>query len=277
MRRFKLGNRPATYNPKRLWLGKYLNRSVLSVPDTVPLDLSADVTGPLSFIMTAMLANGPDPLAPASIASTGVGDCFWAAAVRRMALAALSVGVQMFTSEQDMVNAALDGYASTGFDINNPTATDQGTDPTQGFAWLQSTGLLGSDGKRHKIASAIAVNPADPEEVTLAFNLSGGNISIGVNFPGSWEDAPIWDATTDAVEGGHEIPAYSDLSLTPAGLKIDTWGNAPPGPRILTWAALAQQCTQLTAIISPEMFGPGGTAVSGFDSAQMLADIQAQS
>lgn len=280
MKKYKLGKRRASYNPKKLWIGKYINKSVISVPATLPLNMSVDATGNYSYIMTAMMANGPDPLAPAAIAPFGIGDCFWAASVRRAALAALSVGKVLFTSEQDMVNAALDGYASTGWKIaqtdahgNNPT--DNGTDPTQGFAWLQNTGLLCSDGTRDKISSAIAVNPADFEELIIAFNLSAGNMMIGIAFPEAWEDAAIWDETTSPIDGGHEIPAYSDLSLTPIGIQIDTWGNAAPGPRIITPAGLNQQADQVTAIIALDSFGPGGTTIAGFDSEQMLADIQA--
>ena len=272
----KLGRNKPTYDPKRFHIAKYINRSTIHVSDTLPLDISADVGADRSYILTAMMANGPDPLAPASIRDTGVGDCVFAASVRRMALSALSVGVVIWKNEQDMVNAALDGYASTGFDINDPQNTDKGTDPTQAFKWLQTVGLLGSDGQRHKIAAAIGVNPQDWEEVQIAFNLCGG-LSLGVNLPKDWEDNLIWDATSSPIVGGHEIPAYSDLKLNPAGILIDTWGNAAPGPRIITPAGLAQNCDQLTAVISPEMFGPGGTDVAGFDSEQLQADIQAAS
>jgi hypothetical protein len=270
----KLGRLKPSYNPKRLHIAKYINRSTIHVADTLPLDMSADLTADRSYILTAMMANGPDPLAPASIAGEGVGDCVWAASVRRMALSALSMGVIIWKNEQDMVNAALDGYASTGFDIQNPGPTDQGTDPTQAFKWLQTVGLLGSDGQRHKIAAAIGVNPQDWEEVQIAFNLCGG-LSIGINFPAAWQDSPVWDTTTSAIEGGHEIPAYSDLKLSQTGILIDTWGNSAPGPRIITPAGLAQLCDQLTAVISPEMFGPGGIDVAGFDTEQLQADIQA--
>ncbi len=273
----KLGNRKASYNPKRLWLAKYINRSVVSVPATVPLDLSTSlIVKRYPWIMTGMFANGPDAAAPALIAANGIGDCFWAASARRAAYAAASVGKVLWTSYTDMLKAVLQGYASTGWDItqtdaqgNNPT--DQGTDPTQGFAFLQSTGLLCSDGTYAKILGTIGVNPADFAELLIGFNISGGNFSLGINFPAAWDSAPIWDVTNSPNRGGHEIPGFSDLSITSAGLKIDSWGEQI----IITAGGIAQQGTQATIVIDGNTFGPGSTNVAGFDQTQMLADIQA--
>jgi hypothetical protein len=268
---FKLGRKPPTYNPKMLHFAKYLNRS--TVPITVPLDVSVTAKGPLAFVNIAVMANGPDPLAPPQIAASGVGDCVFAAAVRRAALAGMSVGKQLWTSEQDMVNAALKAYAEcTGWDVNNSNATDQGTDPTAAWKYLTATGLRCSDGSYDKIGAAISVNPKDIEEFLIAFNLSGGNISIGVHFPQAWESAPVWDDTTSPIVGGHEIPVFSDLKVGSNGsIVINTWG----GSRIMTAAALARFCDQATAIISPSAVGPGKTSVSGFDAEQMAADIAA--
>lgn len=272
-----LGNLRASYNPKRLFLAKYIDRSRfragVPAPPTVPLDMSVS---PLlqqnPWIMTGMFANGPDDQAPASISGTGIGDCFWVAAARRAAIAAASVDKLLWTSYADMLKAVLQGYASTGFDINNPSATDQGTDPTQGFAYLSSTGLLLSDGTYDKQSVQLGVNPQDFEELTIAFELSAGNISIGVNFPSAWDSSAVWDETNSSIEGGHEIPLFSDLNVTPKGIKLDSWGEII----VITPAGLSQQCTQCTAIIDPDSFGPGGTNIAGFDVQQLQDDLKAQ-
>jgi hypothetical protein len=187
-----------------------------------------------------------------------------------------------------MVNSTLDAYTSTGWDIsqtdsagNNPT--DQGTDPTQGFRWLQNVGLLCSDGSRLKFGPMLQINPKDWQEVMVAFEIAEG-LMIGIKFPGQWESDKIWSATNSPIVGGHEIPAYSNINLPLGGIEIDTWGNSSPGPRIITPAGLAQQCDQLTIIMNPDEFGKGGKKrtgrrrkgknVEGFDSAQWLSDIR---
>ena len=269
---YKLGLNPASPNPNEMFLKDYVDRSTIQIPATQPLDLSTFATGALSFLLTAMFANGPDPLAPASIAGTGVGDCFWAAAVRRASFAAASVGRVLWTSEADALKAALLGYASTGFDINNPTATDNGTDPTPGFKFLHDTGLLCSDGTYDKGGIPLSVNWNDPGEMQIAYQLTSG-LMIGVQFPGAWENANVWDVTTSPIAGGHEIPGISDVKILPDGsIDINSWGTR----RIITAAALAANCTQMTIIVAPDAFGPNGKSIQGFDASQMLADAQAE-
>src|SRR5208282_5972197 len=102
----------------------------------------------------------------------------------------------------------------------------------------------------------------DFEEVLIAFNIAAGNLSVGVNFPEAWESATVWDTTTSTVVGGHQIPAFSDLSVTPAGIEIDSWGEKI----VLTQGGLATQASDVTIVLDPSAFGPGGTAISGFDS-----------
>lgn len=268
----RLGRLPATHNPKALWLAKYLNRSTVKVPDTVPLDMSVTATGPMAWVMDGMFANGPDPAAPAQIAATGIGDCFWVAMARRAQLAGMSVGKPLWTSYADMLAAILKGYSdATGWDVNNSDATDQGTNPTKAWPYLQNVGLLCSDGSYDKIGAVVQVNPSDIEELLIAFNIAGG-MSIGVQLPGAWEHSDVWDDTNSAIVGGHEIPAFSDLKVEKNGaIVINTWGS----PRIVTAAALGRFCNQATVFIGKDALGPGGANVAGFDSEQMLADAQA--
>ncbi len=290
MTRFKLGQLPPEPDPKAKLLKNYLDRKAITPPATEPIDMSK-YAAKYDYVMTAMMANGPDPVAPLKIAPFGVGDCVFAAAVRFAALEGLSRGRVLFKNAADMCTAALDGYASTGWDINQTDSqgnnpTDQGTIPNRAFKWLQTKGLLCSNGSRHKFGPMLQVNPLDFAEVIIAMNIAQG-IMIGVNFPAAWDNSPIWDVTNTPLEGGHEIPGYSDLKLTTSGIQIDTWGNAAPGPRIITPGGLAQQCNQLTVIIDPLEFGFGrhgkkangkrrrGRNIEGFNHAQWLADVAA--
>lgn len=284
---YKLGLNPKSYDPNELFLKDYVDRSTIQIPVTQPLDLTASplvIQNP--WIVGGMILNGPDPLAVAvlmavfgldqtpaqAIAATGLGCCFWAAAVRRAAFAAASVGRLLWKSYADMLKAALLGYTSTGWDPNNSAMTDLGTDPTQGFARLKAIGLLCSDGTYDKGGIPLSVNWNDPGEMQIAYQLTSG-LMTGVKFPGAWEFDNEWDVTTSPIEGEHEIPAISDVKILPDGsIEVDSWGTK----RVITAAALAVDCTQMTIIVAPDAFGPNGKSIQGFDSEQMLSDAQAE-
>jgi hypothetical protein len=265
MKHFKLGRKPVQYK-KRLHLAKYLNRSIVQLPTTVPLNLESALVTP------GMLANGPDPLNPSQIPD-GVGCCFWAASLRAAVARKNSGGAAMDLTQPWAVASVLAAYsACTGFNLDDPSDTDQGTDPDQGFSFLQNTGIQLEDGSYDKIGVPVAVDPTDFDLIQIAHNLFGG-LYVGVNFPGDWEDDNIWDTTNSPIEGGHEIPSLSDVSITPEGIAVDSWGTI----RIITPAALAQFCDQLTVTIDPAFLGPNGLAINGFDAEQLEADIPALS
>jgi hypothetical protein len=262
LKHFKLGLKPVVYR-KRLHLGKYVNRSTITLPSTAPLNLES------SLVTPGMLANGPDPLNPPQIAG-GAGCCFWAASLRAAVARKNSAGASMDLTQPWAVASVLAAYAAaTGFNLNDPS-TDQGTDPDQGFSFLQSTGIQLQDGSYDKIGAPVAVDPTDFDLVQIAHNLFGG-LYIGVNFPSAWEDAAIWDSTNSPIEGGHEIFSLNDLSITPQGIAIDSWGKI----RILTPGGLHDFCDQLTVTIDPAFLGPNGKAVNGFDAEQLQADLAA--
>lgn len=256
------------HNPKALHFGSYLNRSTIHLADTLPLDLSAAVP---DWLMTSLFANGPDSAAPPQIASTGVGDCVWAAVTRSAAMSALSVGTTLWTNYPDALKAALKGYAEcTGWNVNNSDATDQGTDPTAAWKYLTDTGLLCSDGTYTKILGSVQVNYNDTEEVYLAQNLVGA-LSIGVDLPQDWENATTLDATNSPTVGGHEGEIYSDLGVTNGNIYLNWWGER----LTMTEAGRVQRCNQLTALIWSAAFGPGKANIGGFDYQHLMDDLGA--
>lgn len=265
MKVYKLGRRPVRHTLKRLHLAKYINRSTIKLSDTVPLDLSYHPA------RIGMLANGPDPLNPPEIPD-GVGCCAWAAAVRAAFMRRMSTGsvpVHVTLDQPWAVESVLEGYATTGFDIKNPGATDHGTDPDALFAWLQDTGVRMWDGTMDRIEGVtVAVNPRDLEEVYIAHRLFGG-LYVGFLFPAQWEEADVWgEVVNPDIQGGHEVVAMSDVSVTPEGLRGDSWGMV----KVFTAAGLAQLCDQLTAVVDTGFFGAGGKAINGFDAEQLEAD-----
>lgn len=255
---FKLGKKPARKSAKRLWLRKYINPSVLKVDTAPPRDFGA-------------LAVAVAPDAWKSFLGNDVyGDCFWAAAFRSAMSRMASVGELEPMSSEGATKSVLDAYsAATGFNQNDPS-TDQGTDALEGMNFLQQTGIVMPDGSTHKIGSYVWVNPQDYEELLMAFNLFDG-IMIGLQFPERWEKDRVWDVTSDPPVGGHEVLGESDLSITPEGIQLNTWGFE----RIITRAAIASNADEIAVIIAADMFGPNAKSIAGFDAEQLRADEQA--
>lgn len=255
-----------TYNPKAVWLGRFLNRAALP-PDLVQFDMSADAP---DWLMSKMFANGPDPEAPAQIKDTGIGDCFWAAMVRCAALSALSAGVTLFANYQDALAAALKGYSEcTGWNINDPS-TDQGTDPNQAWPYLQSTGLLCSDGHYEKLVGAVQVNYGDLAEVQVAFSLCPV-LAWGVDLPWAWEQATVLDDTTSGIVSGHEGCIYSNLAVKGGILAPDWWGEK----LVVTAAGFTKFTNRLSALVWNHSFGAGTANIAGFDQQSLLQALAA--
>jgi hypothetical protein len=254
MTKYKLGLRPIV-TPVKLKLGNYVNLSTLPVPPP-EVDWSLALTSDWSI-----LGNGPDPLNPPAVAD-GVGDCFFAAAVERIrCVTANAQAAQAALGTAD----ALKAYTlCTGFDPNDPS-TDNGTEPGQGFLFLQNTGVSG-----HKFGPIVQIDVRNESLVRAAQWLLCG-LMVGVRFPQDWELAPEWDVTNSPIVGGHEIFNFGYGTDQKLFGPIVTWGLV----RQLTWSAAAQNITQLTGSVPQEWIGDNGLAPNGFDLEALLADAQA--
>jgi hypothetical protein len=261
--RNKLGLKPRQHNRHRLWLSKYINRSVVR-PQVQPTDFSVAFTKLGESYQ--LYANGPDPLAPAAIAATGIGDCFMAGNAEFLRIAAANGGKVVNFPCANVVAAY---SAATGYVLGDDS-TDQGTDPDQGMVFMQNTGIQDDAGTYHKIGAFVAVNPKDFGEVCLASELFGG-LGVGVEFLENWENDQVWDVNGGQVAGGHWIYNFSTLpSAKTNQLPIVSWG----GVYYLTEAALAADCDCLYAVVDSEFFGPNGKAINGFDADQLAADLK---
>jgi hypothetical protein len=263
----KLGKKPARKDAPRLWLSKYINRSIIKIDAAPRQDFGLATGAADADAWTSALANDT------------WGDCFWAAAFRALMLNLSSTGYLPTLTSAEATACVLNAYsAATGFNINAPldsngdNPTDQGTDALAGMNWLQQHGFVLPDKSVHKIGTYAWVNPQDFEELIMAHNLFNG-LYIGVMFPNSWELAPVWDIVKETPTDGHEIIAYSDLAITPEGLKINSWGES----RIITRAAIAHYADEIAVAISPDMFNAAGKSFAGFDSEQLLHDQKALS
>ena len=258
MKHYRLGKKPARTQAKRLWLGDYINRSIVKVDSAPNRDFGALGNTLNSEVWTNVLGNDK------------FGDCFWAASFRALMAKAATEGRLPAMTWRQAAASVLTAYSmQTGFNLYLPE-TDQGTDALAGMNFLQNRGFYLPDGTIHKIGSYVWVDPKDFEELIIAHNLFDG-LYIGLEFPGSWEDAPVWDVVTDAIEGGHEVIGESDVAISPEGIQINTWGTT----RIITMAALANYADEIAVSIGPEMFGSTGLSIAGFDAEQLANDAAA--
>lgn len=252
MKQFKLGLRP-TVHPVRLKFRKYANLSVLPAPPP-KVDWSLGLTSGFT-----MLGNGPDPDNPPAV-KDGVGDCFFAAAVELLRCASANAQAQQATLG---TADALKAYGlCTGWNPSDPNS-DQGTEPGQGFNFLQNTGIAGL-----KFGTPVAVDWTKEDEVRMAQWLAPG-LMMGVGFPEDWENAPVWDVTSSQIVGGHEIYLYGYDASQPSMLgPIATWGMT----RMVTLAGAQQFVNQLTMSVPPAWISDMNQAPNGFDIEQLVDD-----
>lgn len=126
------------------------------------------------------------------------------------------------------------------------------------------------NGKIHKIDGYVSVDTTKPDLVKAALAIFG-NIKLGIDLPGEWENNnTTWDVTNSRVVGGHDVPAFD---FSPAGVVISTWG----GLRTITWAAFTSTrwLSEAYACLGSDWYNEDMTAPNGIDVATLKADLQA--
>ena len=254
--KFKLGKKPARKEAKRLWLSKYLDRSRFRLNVSKPADWGANAlkAAPRAWV---------DPLG-----NEERGCCVWSGTFRAMMARMASLGMLGDIDPAIATQIVLNAYASTGFDPVSGSG-DNGTDPIQAMQYLHDTGFILPGNVAHKIGICTWINPQDFEGILTALQLFDG-IGIGLEFAQEWEDLPVWKSSKNII-GGHWVFGFSDLNVTPKGVKINTWGQ----DRIVTPECLATNGDEIGVIIAPDMFTTQGVSVQGFDYTQLLADARA--
>lgn len=176
--------------------------------------------------------------------------------------------------------ATLKAYmAVSGFNPNDPSS-DQGANILDVLKYWRKTGIGG-----HKIKAFAAVDPADRVAMKQAVMLFG-SVNIGVDLPITAQDPatgingkPVW-ATPDMGPvgdgapwswGGHCVPivGYGVDHKGNHGTMVVTWGQLYDA----TWGFLDLYCSEAWAIITDDWFAKDGLAPSGFDMAQLMADL----
>jgi hypothetical protein len=162
--------------------------------------------------------------------------------------------------------AAYEG--SCGYNPADPS-TDQGGVEIDVLNYWRNTGVGG-----HKISAYASVNVQHSIEIQQAIALFGG-IYIGVALPISAQSqvGGVWDVGTGpngqaGSWGGHAVPVvgYSAADMT---LTCITWGALQK----MTFAFWQAYCDEAYACLSPDFIELSSLSPSGFDVAQLQADL----
>jgi hypothetical protein len=209
------------------------------------------------------------------------GDCVLAGGAHETELiGALAAGAPKndFVVEVTTANSLSDYSAITGFDPNagppNNNPTDQGTDVQTALAYRQSTGLIDSTGKRHKIAAYVSLEVGNLQHLLEALWIFDA-VGIGIQFPESamtqFNAGQVWSVVPGAqIDGGHYIPLIGVPAV--GNLTCVTWAKR----QVLTSTFYTKYCDEAYAYITQDSLNaktkenPGG-----FDWAQLSADLQA--
>jgi hypothetical protein len=155
---------------------------------------------------------------------------------------------------------------SCGYKPGDPS-TDQGGVEIDVLGYWKNTGIAG-----RKIAAYASINPKNVQEVMQAIDLFGG-IYTGVSLPTSAQNqvGSLWDVTASSPGdaggwGGHALPI---LQYDSTGLTCITWG----AKQKMTWAWLQAYMDEAYAIITQDWIEADGQAPSGFNLAQLQADL----
>jgi hypothetical protein len=194
-------------------------------------------------------------------------DCAWAGAAHEHMLWTGEHGKPVVF---ETANVLSDYSKATGYDPNNATNTDNGTDMIEAAKYRQQLGIIDSSGTRHKIDSYVALTPGNVAELMAAAWLFSA-VGVGVRFPQSADDqfseGEPWDVVSGSpIIGGHYIPIIGRNSH---GLPLlVTWGRL----HAMTLKFYTEFCMTTLAYISHEMVDAKGLTPEQFNLDQLIAD-----
>jgi hypothetical protein len=251
----KLGKQPATENPKDLVFAKYVDTSKLPAP---PAEFGHESLFP--------------PKGWGMLGNDEWGDCAWAGPAHETMLLTKEAGSQASFTAADVLG---DYSAGTGFDPKagppgqNPT--DNGSEVRSVLSYRRKTGIVDSQGKRHKIGAFVKLQPGSLEHIFQALYIFQV-VGIGIKFPEfameQFNRGEPWDVVPNAPEptGGHYICGVGKR----ANLDIVTWGALQQ----MTVAFFEKYCDEAWTYVSTETL-KGERDINGFDLEQLLADLKA--
>ena len=195
-----------------------------------------------------------------------LGDCTIAACAHAVQVwTAARLPSSEYTVADSVVLSAYEAW--DGYDPNNHD-TDQGGIELDVLTDWKANGL-----GDHGLEAFAAVNVKNQDEVKTAIDLFGG-VYIGLSLPLSAQDQDVWDTASNTPPdqrapgswGGHAVfvPAYDVSSLT-----CVTWGAL----KKMSWGFFNAYCDEAYALLGANWVQDAPNAPSGFDAAQLMADL----
>ncbi len=245
----QLGKKPASYDHRDLLMARYVDMSKLPhIPDRF---------GHEDLVQNwQMLGNDR------------AGSCVWSGAAHETIL---------WTREGDPATAVFDDAsvlsdysATTGYKESDPN-TDQGTDLHSAMKYRRNVGVLDANGKRHKIAAYVWLEPGNIQHLLAATYLFGA-VGIGIQFPNSamdqYNSGSPWSVVGgSSIVGGHYIPVIANRS----NLIVVTWGKTQE----MTQGFYQRFCDEAVAMLSFESListGPLNT-IDGINISELVKDL----
>jgi hypothetical protein len=246
----KTGKRPARIDPRTLKLAKYLTAKLPAPPAEV------------SWVVCLAAVEG----FPMYLNDT-LGDCVAAASGHMQQQWNFYAGHSWQPTDADILASY---EAVGGYDPGNPN-TDNGMDMLSYLQWWKSTGLGG-----RKIGAYLAVDWTNLVEVRQAIQLFG-NVYLGVQLPVTAQGQNAWTVANGGVYsangapgswGGHCIPLMASSAETHTCV---TWGMSLK----MSHKFLEDYGDEAFCVLSQDWIETAGVAPSGFDIAQLQADLAA--
>lgn len=241
----KLGKMDARHDPRTLQLANYLRADLL--PHVQPrVDWET--------VLTNLGLMGNDSL----------GDCTCAAAGHMIQAWTANNGQQIVVPDADIVKA----YSEACGYVPGDPSTDLGGVEIEVLNYWRKTGVGG-----HKIFGYVSQEPRNRAHVELAVGLLGG-CYLGIALPISAQRQRVWSVPAGGPVGegepgswgGHAVPI---IGYGPTGPVCITWGTLVT----MTWSFFETYCDEAYGILSQDWATDARTAPSGFDFAQLQADL----
>jgi hypothetical protein len=262
-----LGKKPAQPELVKLHLADYVNTAALPTPPKV---FGWDNLVP----SWPMLLNGGEPVDIGGKEIPPLGDCAVAGSLHETQLLLASAGQTINLTDACAVQnyTEITGYNPDATDpITGENPTDQGTAVVDLMAYRQNVGLIDGDGKRHKIAAALALRPGDLDQLAAGVWLFGA-AGLGYQLPQSADDqfgaGQPWSVVQGSgIIGGHYVPLTGrDETGMWRGV---TWAKSQP----ITEGFIQEYCDEAWVCLSEEMM-LHGVNLDGFNWAQLVGDIR---
>jgi hypothetical protein len=243
---YKLGKKPARTGAIKLRFAAYADVAALPTPPGV-------------FGHAGLISSWP------MFANDQYGDCVWAGAAHETMLLTKEAGNTITFTDADVLS---DYAAVTSFNSSDPS-TDQGTDLQAAASYRRKTGIIDATGHRHTVASYLALEPGNIQDILLAAYLFVCGVGLQLPFSALDQAAKgqVWDVVQGSPnEGGHYVPLFGRQA---DGLLVFvSWGAI----QTATQRFVQTYCDEAIAYLSQEDL-VNQKSPDGFDYATLTADL----